>query len=99
MTVYSQVSIKRPAPFHKKLIVLFYLFNCSIKQPGLNFLKKFLLNKHAVLSFFQILKSFQNKKAGGTRQKSSSFLRKNTAFLLGTSNFFGLSYLETALEA
>ena len=32
-----------------------------------------------------------------TGQKSSPFLRKKTAFLSGTSNFFGPSYFEAAL--
>ena len=32
-----------------------------------------------------------------TLQESSPFLRKKTAFLSGTSNFFDPSYFETAL--
>ena len=34
----------------------------------------------------------------GTRQKSSLFPYKRTAFLLGTPNFFGPSYFDLALE-
>ena len=48
-----------------------------------------------------LLKPIQNKKGQkiwGTRQKSSPFIKKKTAFLAGTPNFFGPSYFETALE-
>ena len=44
----------------------------------------------------QLIKPLQNKK--GTREKSSLFPYKRTAFFLGTSNFFGPSYFEVALE-
>ena len=46
------------------------------------------------------LKPLQNKKGqkiGGTREKSSHFIRKKTAFFSGTPNFLGPSYFEVAL--
>ena len=49
-----------------------------------------------------ILKPLQNKKGQkiwGTREKSSLFPYKRTAFFLGTPNFFGPSYFEAALES
>ena len=45
-------------------------------------------------------KPLQNKKGQknwGTREKSSPFIRKKTAFFSGTTNFFGPSYFEAAL--
>ena len=49
--------------------------------------------------FLKPLQIRRAKKIWGTRQKSSPFLRKKTAFLSGTSNFFGPSYFEAALQA
>ena len=43
----------------------------------------------------QLIKPLQNKK--GTREKSSLFPYKRTAFFLGTPNFLGPSYFEAAL--
>jgi hypothetical protein len=51
-----------------------------------------------VLGF--MLKPLQNKKGKkiwDTREKSSPFIRKKTAFFSGTPNFFGPSYFEAAL--
>ena len=48
-----------------------------------------------------LIKLLQNKKGQkiwGTRQKSSLFPYKRTAFFSGTPNFFGPSYFEVALE-
>ena len=57
-----------------------------------------------VISWFTLIspmiKPLQNKKAKknwGTREKSSTFIRKKTAFFSGTPNFFGPSYFEAAL--
>ena len=52
-----------------------------------------------LMNTFQ-LKPLQNKKGQkiwGTREKSSPFIRKMTAFFSGTPNFFGPSYFEAAL--
>ena len=59
------------------------------------------LQQYVTLIIFMI-KLLQNKKGQknlGYPRKSSPFIMKKTAFLVGTPNFFGPSYFETALPS
>ena len=59
-----------------------------------------ILETDKCMSKVSLLKPFQNKKGQKNLRyptKSSPFLGKKTAFLSGTSNFFGPSYFEAAL--
>ena len=59
-----------------------------------------ILERSCLLIAKTIVKPLQNKKVKkiwGTREKSSLFPYKRTAFFSGTPNFFGPSYFEAAL--
>ena len=54
--------------------------------------------KHELHSDLKPLQNKKGQKIWGTREKSSPFIRKKTAFFSGTPNCFGPSYFEVALD-
>ena len=72
----------------------------TLVRPYYSSFPSILPTKLTLVQPMLMLKSLQNKKGQkiwGTRQKSSPFRYKRTAFLSGTPNFFGPSCFEAAL--
>ena len=85
----SRLGIPANAQLFNKLFLTCCLQLCNYNKPSI-------LNQRTGC----LLKPLQNKKGQkiwGTREKSSPFIRKKTAFFSGTPNFFGPSYFEAAL--
>ena len=94
--------------FHKEELKLhsnsvFVFIKCDnwvLKKMKKLFEVNQILERSCLLIAKTIVKPLQNKKVKkiwGTREKSSLFPYKRTAFFSGTPNFFGPSYFEAAL--